>query len=302
MKNRLLAKIAIMMLLTVAARPAPGEAPASLTVAAVQFRSSSDQADNVARIQEHIRRAAVDGARVVVFPECALTSYATEAILATSAEALADAEHALAQTCREANVYAIVGTPTREGETLYNSAVVFTPQGTVLERYHKIQLAEDWPVGGSQMSVFPIDGVPCSIIICHDERYPELVRLPVLAGAQVVFYISNESGLRYEEKIEPYRAQIRARAVENSVFVVHANAPANLDLTDRSASHGHSRLIAPDGNLIGEEASIFGEDVLTATLKLGQATRRMALKSIERGPLADWWREGVRTVHIVTGE
>ena len=121
------------------------------------------------------------------------------------------------------------------------------------------------------------------------------MRLPVLAGAKVVFYISHESGLRNEDKINPYRAQIQARAVENTVFVVQANAPANDDL---GGSHGHSRIIAPDGNIL-REASIFREDVLTETLDLRKATRGNALKSLDRGPLGDWWKDGVRRVRVI---
>jgi predicted amidohydrolase len=165
----------------------------------------------------------------------------------------------------------------------------------VIERYHKIQLAERWPDPGDHLSVFKVDGVPCSIIVCHDERYPELVRLPVLAGAKVIFYISHESGLREERKINPYRAQIQARAVENTVWLIHANAPAN---ADRSGSHGHSRIIAPDGNIV-EEASVFDEDVLTATLDLKKATRDNAKKSLSRGPLSDWWKAGLERVRII---
>ena len=183
----------------------------------------------------------------------------------------------------------------RDGDRLYNSAVVITPHGEILARYHKVQLAESWPVAGEELLVFKIDGVPASIIICHDERYPELVRLPVLAGARLVFYVSHESGLDKESKIAPYRAQIQARAVENTVYVVQANAPANPDAT---GSHGQSRLIAPDGNLI-EEASMFGEEVISATLDMEKATGHQAQQSIERGPLGDWWRAGVAKVRII---
>ena len=150
-------------------------------------------------------------------------------------------------------------------------------------------------MAGDELIVFKIDGVPASIIICHDERYPELVRLPVLAGARIVFYVSHESGLAHESKIVPYRAQIQARAVENTVYVVQANAPANPDAT---GSHGQSRLIAPDGNLI-EEASIFDEEVVAATLDLERATGRQAQQSVERGPLGDWWRAGVARVRVI---
>ena len=169
------------------------------------------------------------------------------------------------------------------------------PAGKVIERYHKIHLVEPWPQAGDHLSVFQIDGVPCSVIICHDERYPELVRLPVLAGAKVIFYISSESGLHEESKLGPYRAQIQARAVENTVYVVQANAPANKDAT---GSHGQSRIMAPDGNIM-EEASIFQEDVLVQTLNLRKATRSNALNSLNRGPLGDWWQDGVKRVRII---
>jgi predicted amidohydrolase len=210
-------------------------------------------------------------------------------------EQLASAEQQVADACRQHGIYAIVGMPWRDADKLYNSAIVINPSGRVIERYHKIQLAESWPDGGDHLAVFPVDGVPASIIICHDERYPELVRLPVLAGARLVFYVSHESGIKSEPKIAPYRAQIQARAVENTVYVVQANAPAN---EDTSGSHGHSRIIAPDGNLLAE-ATVFGEDVVTATLDIGKATGRMANLSIQRGPLGGWWKEGVKSVRLI---
>jgi predicted amidohydrolase len=140
-----------------------------------------------------------------------------------------------------------------------------------------------------------VKGVPCSIIICHDERYPELVRLPVLAGARVVFYLSHESPITQEHKLAPYRAQIQARAAENSVFVVHANAPANADAT---GSHGQSRVIDPDGNLM-HEASMFKEEILSADLELTRAHAGNARRSLSGAPLAGWWREGLKHVHQI---
>jgi predicted amidohydrolase len=279
------------------AEPAAAAPPApKIRLSAVQMRSTRDLASNVGKIEGLLARCANDGSRVVVFPECALTGYFDDEFMKSfSAERLACAERQVADACRKHDVYAILGTPYREGDRLYNSAVIINPRGQILTHYHKIQLAEKWPAAGDQLLVFNIDGVPASIIICHDERYPELVRLPVLAGARVVFYLSHESGLDKESKIAPYRAQIQARAVENTVYIVQANAPAN---TDSTGSHGQSRLIAPDGNLMAE-ASIFGEDVLTATLELEGATGRQAQQIIDRGPLGDWWRAGVAKVRVI---
>ena len=267
-----------------------------LVVAAVQMRSSRDLASNLNILMEHLRGCAARGVEVAVFPECAITGYFDDVARETTTDQLQSAERQVADCCRELGIAAIIGTPHREEGKLYNSAIVITSAGDILERYHKVQLAESWPDPGDHLSVFELDGVPCSIIICHDERYPELVRLPVLAGARVIFYLSHESGLKAEHKIAPYRAQIQARAVENGVFIVHANAPANEDL---SGSHGHSRIIGPDGNLIGPEASIFSEDVLTATLDIAEAGAGNARRSLSRGVLQDWWQEGIDRVRVI---
>ena len=276
-------------------KAAENSATNSFRVAAVQMRSSRILTDNISRITNSIHKCARKGARVVVFPECALSGYFGDVVRKLSAEEIAAAEAQVAEACRAAAIYAVVGSAWREGGKLFNSALIITPAGKVIERYHKIHLAEPWPHAGEHLSMFKIDGVPCSVIICHDERYPELVRLPVLAGAKVVFYLSHESGLREETKLGPYRAQIQARAVENTVYVIQANAPANEDAT---GSHGQSRIIAPDGNIV-EEASIFQEEVLVQTLDLRKATRSNALNSLKRGPLSDWWQEGVKRVRII---
>lgn len=270
--------------------------PETLRVAAVQMRSTRDLDENVAATRRHIAECAEKGARVVVFPECSVSGYFdNEYMRALTKSQLEAAERAVADACREHEVYAIVGMPVRAGEKLYNSAIVIDPTGRVVERYHKVQLAESWPDEGDHLSVFKIDGIPASIIICHDERYPELVRLPVLAGARMVFYISHESGVDRPTKINPYRAQIQARAVENDVFVVQANAPAN---RDGSGSHGQSRVIAPDGNIV-DEADIYNEDVVFATLEVAKATGNLAKNSVKRGPLGPWWNEGLKHVRVI---
>ena len=266
-----------------------------LPVASVQMRSSGDITENIIKISAFIKKCAEEGARVVVFPECALPSYNEKVIAGLTADQINAAEAQISNACRENSVYAIVGNAYRDGEKLFNSASVISPEGNVIERYHKVQLAENWPDPGDHLSVFFIDSIPCSIIICHDERYPELVRLPVLAGARVVFYISHESGLKQESKIAPYRAQIQARAVENGIYIVQSNAPANFDT---SGSHGQSRIIGPDGNII-KEALIYTEEIISADLDINQANRGNALKSMSRGILKEWWKEGLKSVKII---
>ncbi|MFO0842578.1 MAG: carbon-nitrogen hydrolase family protein [Gemmataceae bacterium] len=289
------ALVLLFPLLLVGDVPPPVSTPKSLRVAAVQMRSRRDLAANVKHTADWLKKCADGGVDVAVFPECSVSGYFNDYTPKLSAKELADAEASLASACKEHRIWAVVGLPVRENGKLFNSAVVIDDAGKVRERYHKVQLAEPWPDPGDHLSVFRVKGVPCSIIICHDERYPELVRLPVLAGARVVFYLSHESPITQEHKLGPYRAQIQARAVENGVFIVHANAPANADAT---GSHGQSRLIDPDGTLI-REASMFQEEVLAATLDLKQATAGNAQRSLTRGPLGPWWREGLKHVRQI---
>ena len=278
--------------LSAAAPSAKLRTPATLRVAAVQMRSKPDIDANVKQTIALLEKCAADKVEVAVFPECNVSGYFDEYIKKLSAKELTKAEEAIQRACERLGIWAVVGMPVRQDGKLYNSAVVIDEKGKVRERYHKVQLAESWPDAGDHLSVFSVKGVMCSIIICHDERYPELVRLPVLAGARVIFYLSHESPITQEQKLGPYRAQIQARAVENSVFVVHANAPAN---KDASGSHGQSRLIDPDG-IVTREATVFGEEIVASTLALKLAHAGNATRSVTRGPLGEWWKKGAATV------
>src|SRR6476659_3312578 len=115
-------------------------------VAAVQMRSSPNLDANVAAITKRLEQCAGDGVRVAVFPECALTGYfKPEFMQRLDPKQVAQAEQQVAQACKRNRICAIVGTPYRDADRLYNSATVIDADGRIIERYHKIQLAESWP-------------------------------------------------------------------------------------------------------------------------------------------------------------
>lgn len=271
--------------------PVQGQATTiKLKVAAVQFRSSFDVKDNVTRIRKYLGWLGAEGVQVAVFPECALTGYYQGATMPTPEKQIAAAEEQLGRACRRNHIAAVVGSVYKVNGHAYDTADLFDSSGKLIERYGKIYLAERWDVPGNHIAYFDLDGVPSTVIICHDERFPELVRLPAIEGARILYYISSESSLKEPSKLAPYRAQMMARAVENGMFVVAANAPANPGLT---GSHGQSRIIAADGNII-KEAGTFGEDVLISTILIKARNPDLQSPSSSlRGPLGDWWRSGV---------
>jgi predicted amidohydrolase len=285
-----------LVLLVVASSALGQTAPVKVKVAAVQFRSSFDVTENRRRIVHTLERLAEQGVNVAAFPECALTGYRDDA-MTTSAEEVSAAEEEIRQTCGTRKIAAVVGSIYRINGHTYDTAVVFGSRGDLRERYGKLMLAgEKWATSGNHIALFELEGVPSTVIICHDERYPELVRLPALCGARLVYYISSESGMAEEWKLKPYRAQMVARAVENTVYVVAANTPGNLN--DNSGSHGQSRLIQDDGNIL-KEASFYGEDVLIESLEIKLKPDRLA-PPLE-GLMADWWRQGVDRMMAIRG-
>jgi omega-amidase len=278
----------------------------SLTVAVGQFQSRPTVKENTAVIVSFIERAAKAGAQVVSFHETATTGYSADAIHTNGHKALTDSERAICSACRKHGIACVVGTAhfsERHGN-IKNTALVIDERGRCVCRQSKMQLVADdhWAVPGTQMCTFSLAGVECCAIICHDIRHPELVRLCALKGAQVVFYISWETNLNDtsialtdQDTLSIYRAQVQARAVENNVWVIHANAAANV--TNRAlGSHGMSRIVAPTGHVM-VEATCSEETLLTHKLDLQLSTRSFACESLRSNYfLRDWYHSGISNI------
>ena len=151
-----------------------------LVVAAAQMKFRDSVAGNLSHITATIAAAARQGADVILFPECAVTGYHGDfgRISRVDIEA---ALKVVAHTARATQCHVLVGSPTFSGGKRFNSLVVFDRRGRKVFSYSKIHLtAHDARVfaPGNQFAVFRLDGVCCTAIICHERRFPELVRLP----------------------------------------------------------------------------------------------------------------------------
>jgi predicted amidohydrolase len=146
-----------------------------------------------------------------------------------------------------------------------------------------------WFTPGNGLSLFSLDGVPATAIICHERRYPELVRLPVMAGAQIVFHPNaGMDALPVSRAKRRGRDGIPVRAFENAVYYVFANSVGPQG--DGKWSAGDSKIVAPDGSFL-QLADNRREGVLMESLDLSRATRKYAVDSVKHPRfLASHWR------------
>ncbi len=253
-----------------------------LHVAAVQMKFRPVIGENVGRIVESVRSAARDGADAILFPECAVTGYRRD-FRGLQPVPVAEACAAVGRAARAARCNVLVGAPTFRGGRWFNSLLVFDRRGREVFRYSKIHLTADdarFFTPGNSLALFRLDGVPATAIICHERRYPELVRLPVMLGAQILFHPNAGLDRLAISKTKRRGCDgIAGRAFENQIFYVFANSvgPQGGGLW----SAGDSKIVAPDSRVLGL-ANNRDEVIVHAELDLAAAGRRYAREALEQ--------------------
>jgi predicted amidohydrolase len=269
----------------------------TLRVAAAQMRFAPTIEGNLAAIDSAVGRAAARGADAVLLPECAVTGYACD-FRAIRRDRLRGAILSVGALARRHRVNVLAGSPVYFGGSLRNCLLVFDRAGRCVHNYAKCQLTGfdlRFFTPGDEVALFAVDGVPATAIICHERRYPELVRLGVMAGARVVFHPN--AGLdppHVSRAKRGGRDGIAVRAFENAVYYVFANSvgPQGGGLW----SAGDSKIVAPDGKVLAL-AGNRGPEVIVADLDLSLATGRYAAESMEHPRfLRAHWRAMVREV------
>jgi predicted amidohydrolase len=250
--------------------------PKTIQVSAAQFNSHPSITENVQRIRGIVAQAARSGSDAVLFPECALTGYNID-FRRLSRGDVESGMKAVATAARDARCHVLIGAPTFERRKCYNSLVLIDRRGRERFRYHKIHLTprdREFFSPGNRLAFFRIDSVPCTAIICHERRYPELVRLPVMLGAQIVFHPNAGRDTRAVSHAKHGgRDGIAVRAFENQVFYVFANCVGAQGGGFWSA--GDSKIVAPDSRVLAL-ANNRSERVIHARLNLNLAGRQYA--------------------------
>ncbi|MGQ9651058.1 MAG: carbon-nitrogen hydrolase family protein [Phycisphaerae bacterium] len=257
----------------------------------MQFENTADIVENARRMIAILEAESAAGTRLVVFPECSLSTYSANVVRALTAEQIDAALKTVREACGRVGIYAVVGSAYIENGKRYNGAFVFGPDGRLTKRYTKMHVVKpELFEEGDALAIFRIGDVPCTIMICHDERYPEVFRIPVLAGAKVGIYISCES--KTQEKWDNYRSQVIGRAVENQISIIHCNSGAG---GADEGSHGHSRIMTATGKVLAEASTEVGQ-VIRATIRPKESSSRYAERGAAKPSLQAFWQEGLRVL------
>jgi len=271
--------------------------PTWFRVAAVQMKPAASIRANLEHIAAAVRTAARRRADAVLFPECATTGYAYDFPSLKPAE-IREVLRFVSRLAARHRINVLIGSPVHSRGRWRNCLVVFDRAGRAVHCYAKCQLTprdRRFFTPGDAIALFQLDGVPATAIICHERRYPELVRLAVMAGARIVFHPNaGLDTLAVSKRKRGGRDGMAVRAFENAVFYVFANFVGPQGGGRWSA--GDSKIVAPNGRVF-RLADNRNACLIVAELDLREATGEYAHESLQHPRfLSAHWRTMVRAV------
>jgi predicted amidohydrolase len=229
-----------------------------LRVAAVQLNSTDEKSRNLAAAERLVRDAAADGAQLIALPEKWNLLAAGEGLLAGAEPLDGPSLEAARGWAAELGIHLLAGSISERGEgKAFNTSVLIGPDGGDLAVYRKIHMF-DVDVGGvayreseheepgSEIVLADGGELPdLGMTVCYDLRFPELYRILAVRGARLIAVPSAFTTITGRDH---WQVLLRARAIENQVFVIAPNqsgqAPPNFD------SYGHSSIVDPWGRVL----------------------------------------------------
>jgi len=262
----------------------------------VQLNSTGDKARNLASAERLVRSAAASGAEMVALPE-KWNLLASGEEMAAGAEPLDGPSLTTARGwARELGIHLLAGSIAERGEEkAFNTSVLVGPDGADLAVYRKIHMFDveaggveyresDYEQPGSEIVTGSIDGLGVGLTVCYDLRFPELYRILAVRGARL---IAIPSAFTLATGRDHWEILLRARAIENQVFVIAANQVG--EAPPHYSSYGRSAIVDPWGLVLARAPD--GECFVSADLDLAAQERiREQLPSLaNRRPQAYAW-------------
>ena len=190
---------------------------------------------NIAAADTHVRAAAADGAKLVVLPEKWTVMGSPDELRAGAQTLDGSAISWARETAAELRLDLVAGSIAErvEGrEKLGNTSVHVGPDGEIKAVYRKLHMfdvevegkryceSDTDEAGEEVVSSVLADGSDLGMAICYDLRFPELFRVLALRGARVV---SLPAAFTLPTTRDNWEPLVRARAIEDQVFMVAAN-------------------------------------------------------------------------------
>ncbi|SDA24209.1 N-carbamoylputrescine amidase [Ruminococcus sp. YE71] len=264
-----------------------------IKAAAVQMNCSRDVGENIAHAEKLVRKAAADGANVILLPElferqyfCQERRYDYYAFAKSVTEN--DAVLHFSKVCAELNVVIPVSFYERSGNTLFNSVAMIDADGSVLGVYRKTHIPDDhyyqekfyFTPGDTGFKVWNTRFGRIGVGICWDQWFPETARAMALMGAELLLYptaIGAEPILE-TDSMPHWRRCMKGHAATNMIPVIAANRygletvePTEENGGQSSALRFYGSSFITDG--VGEviaQAEREGDCVLTSEFDLAE--------------------------------
>lgn len=233
-------------------------------VALVQLSAGADKERNVSRACKMVEKAARAGADFVLLPEV-FSLVADASLWRDAAEAIpGSTSERLAAVARKHRIHILAGSILERrcsADKCSNTSVLIAPTGDILARYRKMHLFKvalpdgvvfdetDHTAAGDDVVLAETEFGPVGLTICYDLRFGELYRALTLKGAEIITVPSAFTAFTGEAH---WKTLLRARAVENQVFILAPNQVGTSSAGVRF--HGHSLVVDPWGAVLAEGA------------------------------------------------
>lgn len=250
-----------------------------LTVAAIQFEPVLGNVEaNREKMLGLIEKAFDQDAELIVTPECSSSGY----VFNNRQEAMACAESvpdgptvdALIKTAARRNGYIVSGLIEKDGDSLYNTAVLAGPEGYI-GKYRKTHLWDTDNTLFEKGNEFPVFNLPfgrVGLSICYDNWFPEVARIYAAKGVDIICHPTNwvvVPGMAGPENPAwAFIAMVQAHT--NGVFMVCADRIG----TERGVTFGGSSCICGLPGFIQGPASGDKEEILAARINVIDARRK----------------------------
>jgi omega-amidase len=228
----------------------------SVKAAAVQFTIElGDIEANLSYVREALHRLAQQGVELAVLPEMWSCGFAYRD-LNRLAQRTPELVRELETLSRDLGMVIVGSLPEAHGEKVFNTAYL-VDRGTLAGSYRKMHLfslmGEDRALdAGDSVLVADTSIGKIGVMICYDLRFPELARRLALEGAEIIVV----PGEWPKPREEHWRTLLRARAIENQLFVVAANCCGVVGKLD---FFGASLIIGPKGEILAQGEYHAGE-------------------------------------------